>query len=65
MVSDETERFKTWAGNIGAIHDPGRQDTSLDLRLKEAPDIAGQVLEFLVSLAQDLDSGKQSLEVKP
>lgn len=58
LVSDETERFKIWAGSIGAIHDPGRRDTSLDLRLKEAPEIAGQVLEFLESLAQDLDSGK-------
>ena len=58
LVSDEMERFRMWAGSIGAVYVPGRQDASLDLRLIDAPLIAGQVLEFLEALARDLDSGK-------
>lgn len=63
LIADEMERFKMWAGNIGAIYIPGRRDASLDLRLVDAPLVANQVLEFLEALARDLDSGMQSLEI--
>ena len=58
LFSDELDRFKMWASNIGAIYDPSRRDASLDLRLVNAPGIADQVLEFLHSLGKELDGGK-------
>lgn len=61
-ISDEFERFRSWAGSIGAVYLPGRQDSSLDLRLVEAPMIAKQVVDFLESLARDLESGERSLK---
>ncbi|KAL8792355.1 MAG: hypothetical protein Q9195_005058 [Heterodermia aff. obscurata] len=56
LVSDEMARFRMWASNIGAVHDPSRNDTSLDLRLRDSPKIANRVSQFLEDLAQDLHS---------
>ena len=57
LVSDEMARFRRWASNIGAVHDPSRNDTSLDIRLRDSAEIAARVSQFLESLAQDLHSG--------
>lgn len=61
LVSDGFDRFKLWAGNIGAIHVPNRQDSSLDQRLKEAPTVADEVIACLKALIANLDDGKSSL----
>ena len=57
-VLDQYERFRIWAGNIGA-----RQDytvkTSLDWRVREAPNIQhqiGELLEDLRSAVEELDT---------
>ena len=60
LVDDEMARFRMWASNIGAVHDPSRKDTSLDLRLRDSPKIAARVSQFLEDLAQDLHSGESS-----
>lgn len=58
LVNDGFDRFRLWAGNIGAIYVPSRQDSSLDLRLREVPMIADEVVECLKDLLEDLDNGK-------
>ena len=59
LVSDGFDRFKLWAGNIGAVFVPDRQDASLDLRLKDIPRIADEVVECLKDLLEDLDNGRR------
>ena len=58
LVSDELDRFKLWAGSIGAIYDPTHRDSSLDLRLVEAPRVASQVIAFLDICTKKLDPSK-------
>ena len=60
LVSDEMARFRMWASNIGAVHDPSRNDTSLDLRLRDSPTIAARVSQFLGDLAEDLHGSESS-----
>ena len=57
LVSDGFDRFRLWAGNIGAIYVPNRQDASLDLRLKDVPMIADEVIGCLKDLLEELDDG--------
>ena len=53
VVHDETGRFKTWAGNIGALL-PASNGASLDHRLREASHVRDQVLRLLDDLHQTL-----------
>ncbi len=50
-VEDELGRYKTWAGNIGALQ---RGQSSLDERLKNAPDVADHVRRLLLDLSSGL-----------
>jgi len=50
-VEDELGRYKTWAGNIGALQ---RGPSSLDDRLKNAPDVADHVGRLLLDLSSGL-----------
>lgn len=53
-VSDATDRFRIWAGNIGAH----RKDRgSLDYRLRDASHIQSGVLDLLNSLANKMEKG--------
>jgi hypothetical protein len=36
QVQDEFDKYKLWAGNVGAAHSGKRYDISLDYRLREA-----------------------------
>ena len=58
-VSDEMDRFRRWAGNIGAVHIPSQPDAALEDR-KVPADISINVLQFLESIAGDLNSGERS-----
>lgn len=57
---DELGHFKIWAGNIGALED-GREQSSLEFRLKEAPRISDQVVELLQDLSESLEEGSSSV----
>ncbi len=50
-VEDELGRYKTWAGNIGALQ---RGPSSLDDRLNNAPDVADHVRRLLLDLSSGL-----------
>jgi hypothetical protein len=52
---DELDRFKVWAGNIGAHR---RGQSSLDYRLRDASHIQQPVLRFLSKLQSCLAEGK-------
>jgi hypothetical protein len=52
---DEFDRFKLWAGNIGA-HRLGQ--SSLDYRLRDASHIQKRVLQFLLDLQSSLEEGE-------
>jgi hypothetical protein len=54
---DELDRFKVWAGNIGA-HRLGQ--SSLDYRLRDASHIQELVLRFLSKLQSSLAEGEAS-----
>jgi hypothetical protein len=54
---DELDRFKVWAGNIGAHR---RGQSSLDYRLRDASHIQQRVLRFLSKLQSTLAEGKPS-----
>ena len=58
-VRDELDRFKIWAGNIGATLKPESR-ASLDHRLKGAPGVARLVLDCLHDLEESL-AGSESL----
>lgn len=53
MFQDELDRFKIWAGNIGATLKPESR-ASLDFRLKAAPSVARLVLDCLHDLKGSL-----------
>ena len=59
MVRDEFDRFKIWAGNIGATLKPESR-ASLDHRLNAAPNVARLVLDCLLDLKESL-AGSESL----
>ena len=43
QVQDEFDKYKLWAGNVGAAHSGNRYEISLDYRLREASFYKGQV----------------------
>lgn len=53
---DELDRFKIWAGNIGALLSIGNQ-ISLDHRLRDTPKISGQIVELPEDLCEALKDG--------
>lgn len=59
MVRDEFDRFKIWAGNIGATLKPESR-ASLDHRLNAAPSVARLVHDCLLDLKESL-TGSESL----
>ena len=59
MLRDELDRFKIWAGNIGATLKPESR-ASLDHRLKDAPGVVRLVIDCLHDLEESL-AGSESL----
>jgi hypothetical protein len=55
-VEDESRRFKVWANNIGAFQGPQKQ-SSLDYRLREAPQVRQQVVRLLDRLSFSATQG--------
>jgi hypothetical protein len=43
-AEDVFDRYKLWAGNVGAIHGTNKYNLSLDYRLREASFYKSQVL---------------------
>ena len=43
QVQDEFDKYKLWAGNVGASHSGKRYEISLDYRLREASFYKNQV----------------------
>ncbi|RYP44264.1 hypothetical protein DL768_009268 [Monosporascus sp. mg162] len=60
-VTDALERFKLWAGNIGAVH-PADSKLSLEFRLAAAPELLEQVSDLLDDLIEALDDCKSLTE---
>lgn len=53
VAQDELGRFRVWAGNIGGLQQ-GSKSSSLDYRLREAPQVKGQVMRLLDDLNDSL-----------
>ena len=49
-VEEEFDKYKIWAGNVGAAHSAKRYEISLDYRLREASFFKNQVLNLLAAL---------------
>jgi hypothetical protein len=58
---DELDRFKVWAGNIGAHR---RGQSSLDYRLRDASHIRQRVLKFLSKLRSSIEEGKTYSKIR-
>ncbi|KAH6852587.1 hypothetical protein B0T12DRAFT_185745 [Alternaria alternata] len=56
-TQDVFDRYKLWAGNVGAIHGTNKYKLSLDYRLREASFYKSQVLKLM----QDLQSCVRNL----
>ena len=56
-MKDASARFKAWGKGIAAFHD-GYVKTSLDSRLREAPEIRGRALQILQYLQEYLHEGE-------
>jgi hypothetical protein len=54
VASDELSRYRLWASNIGAYHDPCDQ-RSADYRLRGAPDFGKRIVQLLEELNEALD----------
>lgn len=55
-IRDEFDKYKIWAGNVGAAHSGKRYEISLDYRLREASFFKNQVLKLLKTLDDKLAS---------
>jgi hypothetical protein len=51
-VHEDFDRYKIWAGNVGAAHSGKRYDISLDYRLREASFLKDQVVKLLAALVK-------------
>jgi hypothetical protein len=56
-MQDGRAKFKAWGTNIAAFKD-GRHPTSLDSRLKDAPEIRSRLLNVLQYLQEYLNDGQ-------
>jgi hypothetical protein len=54
VASDEFSRYRLWASNIGAYHDPGDQ-RSAKYRLRAVPDFEKRIVQLLEELNEALD----------
>jgi hypothetical protein len=54
VASDELSRYRLWASNIGAYHDPDDQ-RSADHRLRAAPEFKNRIVQLLEELNEALD----------
>jgi hypothetical protein len=72
-AQDIFDKYKLWAGNVGAIHSMKRYKLSLDYRLREASFYKSQVLltrrsryaKTHVILDIEVDAGSAELRKKP
>jgi hypothetical protein len=53
-VQEEFDKYKIWAGNVGAAHSVKRYEISLDYRLREASFFKIQVLNLLAALDEKI-----------
>jgi hypothetical protein len=63
-MQDARARFNAWGESIAAFH-PGHVRTSLDFRLKEAPEVRGRALQILEYLQEYLHEGKKRRTPSP
>jgi hypothetical protein len=57
VLQDNLDRFKLWAGSLGALHSPS-DPRSLEHRLRKAPQVKTRVNDFLAELSRSLREGK-------
>lgn len=60
VATDRLSRFRLWASNLGAYHDPTDR-RSADYRLRVVPDVQVRIVQLLTDLAEDLDDIYQIL----
>lgn len=60
IVSDALDRFKLWAGNIGASQEV-HMKTSLEARLQHVPDVKTEICQLLEVMNEALDDRKSCL----
>jgi hypothetical protein len=53
---DSLDRFKLWAGSLGAFHSPS-DPRSLEHRLRKAPQVRSRVNELLAALSGNICEG--------
>jgi hypothetical protein len=53
------DRFKLWAGSLGAFHSPS-DPRSLEHRLRKAPQVTSRLNELLTALSQNLHESKST-----
>jgi hypothetical protein len=53
-AADKLSRFRLWASNLGAYHDPNDK-RSADYRVRAAPDVLAHILQLTRGLSQYLD----------
>jgi len=53
-AADKLSRFRLWASNLGAYHDP-TDKRSADYRVREAPDVQVRIVQLAQELSQYLD----------
>ncbi|KAL0265314.1 hypothetical protein SLS55_001279 [Diplodia seriata] len=63
-VETEFDRYKLWAGSVGAMHAGKTEKLSLDYRLREASFFREQVVRLLGILRQHIDSADEILRGK-
>ncbi|KAF7507656.1 hypothetical protein GJ744_010209 [Endocarpon pusillum] len=64
QVIDEFDKYRVWAGNVGAHHRGKQYEISLDYRLREASSFKAQVVRLLTSLEHILQRATTLLEGK-
>jgi hypothetical protein len=63
-VQEEFDKYKIWAGNVGAAHSGKRYEISLDYRLREASFFKNQVLSILATLDEKIASAASLIRGK-
>lgn len=63
-VQEEFDKYKVWAGNVGAAHSGKRYKISLDYRLREASFLKSQVLNLLAALGKRIASAASLIRGK-
>jgi hypothetical protein len=53
-AADKRSRFRLWASNLGAYHDPNDK-RSADYRVRTAPDVRARIVQLIRELSQYLD----------